>query len=119
MANLKAQQVLEMVDSLLPNQYTQSEKLRWLTQAEGFVLREAEGEMALLPNLTENTVLTAPPPYDEMYRHYIEAQIHYCNGEMKRYNNAAALWNNALLTYRDFVCRSRMPQRKAAALKLF
>ena len=40
MANITAGQVLEQVDALVPNQYTHSEKLRWLAQAEGFVLRE-------------------------------------------------------------------------------
>ena len=48
----------------------------------------------------EDTVLLVQPPYDELYRHYVEAQIHYANGEMERYNNACAAWNNALLTYR-------------------
>ena len=40
MANITATQVLEQVDALVPNQYTRAEKLRWLAQAEGFVLRE-------------------------------------------------------------------------------
>ena len=34
MANITAGQVLEQVDALVPNQYTHSEKLRWLAQAE-------------------------------------------------------------------------------------
>lgn len=38
----------------------------------------------------EDTVLLVQPPYDELYRHYVEAQIHYANGEMERYNNACA-----------------------------
>ena len=52
------------------------------------------------------------------YRHYVEAQIHYANGEMERYNNACAAWNNALLTYRDFWCRSHMPRQGVKALRL-
>ena len=38
MATVK--QVLEQVDAMLPNQYTTTEKRRWLLQAEGFVVRE-------------------------------------------------------------------------------
>lgn len=49
---------------------------------------------------------------------YVEAQIHYANGEMERYNNACAAWNNALLTYRDFWCRSHMPRQGVKALRL-
>ena len=100
MATVK--QVLEQVDAMLPNQYTTAEKRRWLLQAEGFV----------------DTVLLVQPPYDELYRHYVEAQIHYANGEMERYNNACAAWNNALLTYRDFWCRSHMPRQGVKALRL-
>ena len=115
MATVK--QVLEQVDAMLPNQYTTAEKRRWLLQAEGFVVREvhqphAGGEETEVPpeDTGEDTVLLVQPPYDELYRHYVEAQIHYANGEMERYNNACAAWNNALLTYRDFWCRSHMPR---------
>lgn len=93
MATVK--QVLEQVDAMLPNQYTTAEKRRWLLQAEGFVVREvhqphAGGEEAQVPpeDAGEDTVLLVQPPYDELYRHYVEAQIHYANGEMERYNNA-------------------------------
>ena len=118
MANLKAGEVLSRVDSLLSNQYTAAEKLRWLEQAEGFVKREILHESGELPPLSGGTVLTVPTPYDEMYRHYVEAQIHYANAEMTRYNNASTAWNNAFLTYRDYYCRTVLPQSEAAALRL-
>ena len=35
MANITAGQVLEQVDALVPNQYTHSEKLRWLAAVSG------------------------------------------------------------------------------------
>ena len=123
MATVK--QVLEQVDAMLPNQYTTAEKRRWLLQAEGFVVREvhqphAGGEEVQVPpeDTGEDTALLVQPPYDELYRHYVEAQIHYANGEMERYNNACAAWNNALLTYRDFWCRSHMPRQGVKALRL-
>ena len=118
MANITPAQVLEQVDALTPNQYAKAEKLRWLAQAEGFVLREIRRETGALPALADDTPLTVEPPYDELYRHYVEAQIHYCNGEMARYNSAAANWNNALLTYRDYVCRTTAPVQGVRALKL-
>lgn len=118
MANITAAQVLQQVDTLLPNQYTTAEKLHWLAGAEGFVRREILGENCQLPAMTETTVLSVFPPYDELYRHYVEAQIHYCNGEMTRYNNAATAWNNAFLTYRDYHTRTHMPMGKVSALHL-
>ena len=118
MDRLTAGQLLGRVDALLPNQYSRAEKMQWLAQAEGFVLREVRQAEGALPEVTEGYVLTAEPPYDELYRHYVEAQIHYANGEMERYNNACAAWNNALLTYRDFWCRSHMPRQGVKALRL-
>ena len=114
MATVK--QVLEQVDAMLPNQYTTAEKRRWLLQAEGFVVREvhqphAGGEETEVPpeDTGEDTVLLVQPPYDELYRHYVEAQIHYANGETARYNSAGSLWNNAFLTYRDYCARTETP----------
>lgn len=118
MAKTTAGQIVARVDALLPNGYRQEEKLRWLGQAEGFVLREIVGEEGELPEMTTETALTAEAPYDEMYRHYVEAQIHYANGETARYNSAASLWNNAFLTYRDHCTREKMPERRAAVLRL-
>ena len=118
MDRMTAGQMLGRVVALLPNQYGREEKMQWLAQAVGFVLREAEQVTGALPQVTEEYALTAEAPYDELYRHYVEAQIHYCNGEMARYNSAAANWNNGLLTYRDYVCRTTAPERGVRALKL-
>jgi len=117
MTHLTAREVLSQVDALLPNQYTAAEKLRWLEQAEGFVKREILQNTAEIPGLTTESVLSVPAPYDEMYRHYIEAQIHYANAEMSRYNNASTAWNNAFLTYRDYYCRTVTPPSAARALR--
>lgn len=124
MGQMTAGQVLAQVDDLLPNSYPGEQKRRWLRQAEGFVLEEVVrvhegGQGAVLPGeLTDAAELLAPAPYDGLYRHYVEAQIHYCNGEMARYNSAAASWNNGLLTYRDYVCRTAAPAQGVRALKL-
>ena len=124
MAKLTVGQVLLQVDALLPNQYTAEEKRRWLKQAEGFVIEEVikvhEGaENCQLPEeWSDDTELLVGAPYDELYRYYVEAQIHYANGEMNRYNNACTAWNNALLTYRDCYCRSHLPRQHAKALHL-
>ena len=124
MAKLTVGQVLLQVDALLPNQYTAEEKRRWLKQAEGFVIEEVikvhEGgeNCRLLEEWSDDTELLVGAPYDELYRYYVEAQIHYANGEMNRYNNACTAWNNALLTYRDCYCRSHLPRQHAKALHL-
>lgn len=117
MADITVSAVLAQVDALLPNGYTTEEKRRWLTQAEGFVRAEVFGmDASAMDMLGESDTLCAPAPHQELYRHYVEAQIHYANGEMTRYNNAAAMWNNALMTLRDYVCRTKGPRSGAEAL---
>ena len=138
MGQMTAGQVLAQVDDLLPNSYPGEQKRRWLRQAEGFVLEGGSihvdgegtvleevlrahegGEAAELPDeLADAAPLLAPAPYDGLYRHYVEAQIHYANWELERYNNAMALWNNGLMTLRDHWCRGHMPRRQARALRL-
>lgn len=117
MANRTAGQVLSQVDALLPNQYTLEEKRRWLQQAEGFVCEEILHE-TLGETFSDETELRVPPPYDELYRFYLEAQIHYANGETVRCNNASTAWNNAFLTYRDAYYRAQVPPRRVPALRL-
>jgi len=119
MDRLTAGQLLGRVDALLPNQYSRAEKMQWLAQAEGFVLREVRQAEGALPEVTEGYVLTAEAPYDELYRHYVEAQIHYANGETARYNNAAAQRTPASRPHRAPAARGAPPRRVTAALRLF
>jgi hypothetical protein len=124
MANVTAGEVLARVDELLPNAIGAAEKRRWLCQAEGFVVQEIlraheGGEDTPVPEaLADGDELLVPAPYDELYRHYVESQIHYANGEMARCANASSAWNNAFLTYRDYYARTHVPVRRAGALRL-
>lgn len=116
MSELTVNEVLQQVDSLLPNQYDEAQKLRWLAQAEGFVLELTDEVWAAPP--TGDTVLRVPAPYNELYRHYVEAQIHYANAETERFNNAMALWNSLFLAYQSFCARKNPPRSGVQALKL-
>ena len=102
MGALTAGQVLAQVDGLLPNAYTREEKLRWVAQAEASLLREVwqpgEAAVAISQVMAEDTVLTAEPPYDELYSLYVQGQIHYANGDATRCSNAMSLWNQGVAT---------------------
>jgi hypothetical protein len=41
----------------------------------------------------EDTVLLAPPPYDEVYTAWLLARVDLYNAELERYNNSAMLFN--------------------------
>ena len=113
MSQMTALWVLGQVDNTLPNGYSDAQKRHWLTQAEGFCALEAGAEAPA--SLEDDTLLTAQMPYDGLYCRYVEAQIHYANGEMNRYNNAMAAWNELFLGWRDHRARGK---GKATALKL-
>ena len=117
MSKLTVGQVLQQVDSFLPNTCDTQQKLHWLRQAEGFVA----AEILCVPfdgDMTEDTHLAVPEPYGEMYRHYVEAQIHYIHAEMERFNNAMALWNSLFLGYQNQQRRNGGSGGGVTALKL-
>ena len=116
MSQVTARWVLGEVDDLLPNGYTDAQKRHWLQQAEAFCALEVG---AKAPDaLRDDTILTVEMPYDGLYCRYVEAQIHYANGEMSRYNNAMAAWNELFLAWRDYRARGGAAARRVRALKL-
>ena len=103
-------QAIDRTDRLKPNSYAYADKLVWLSQLDGTVKKEIidthEGgaEAPFVP-YTEDTdperVLLADAPYDEMYIHYLSAQIDYANGEFERFNNANRLFEAATSAFRN------------------
>ena len=116
MSQVTARWVLSQVDDLAPGGFSDEQKLHWLAQAEGFCALELGKKAPTV--LCDNTVLTVEMPYDGLYCRYVEAQIHYHNGELQRYNNAMAAWNELFLSWRDWVSRGGHAPKRAAALKL-
>lgn len=55
-------------------------------------------------DMKADTVLLIPKPYEGIYTHYLEAQMHYANQEYLKFNNAmglfAALWQEYANTLR-------------------
>ena len=117
-------QALDTVDRLTANQVDAGHKVAWLSTLDGTVHQEilaphgAAGTFPGYPPGTDmDTVLLVPPPYDVVYRWYLEMLIHDANGEMTRYNNAAEKYNAALLAYADYVNRTT-PVAQATPLGL-
>lgn len=120
-------QALAQIDTLVPNTFSASEKLRWLSEAEGHVVEEIlkaqqGAESVSFSGYTGTTdtaaVLLVPPPYDSLYRFYVEAQMDYANGEVTRCNNARSEWNNAFAAYQAYCTRTRRPLKTQSALHL-
>lgn len=119
---MKIIEIINKVDNLNNNQYSQEDKIKWLSNVEGMIKAEIidtheDSEKVIFDGYDENTdtatVLLVPEPYSEIYKHYLDAQIYLCNGEITKYNNSIALYNNTYTAYRDYYNRLHMPVQKA------
>ena len=94
------------VDEKLHNVFPLTDKLRWLSQVEAAAraLRQRCGQPVAAAEMTADTELLIPKPYEGIYTHYLEAQIHYANQEYLKFNNAmglfSALWQEYANTLR-------------------
>ena len=114
------------VDALKPNNYTQVEKIKWLSNLDGVIkatiIDTHEGGEDIIFNGYDDetpisTVLLVPAPYDDLYIKWLESQIDYNNAEYGKYNNSSTAYNTAYSAFERYYNRQHMPiQRK---LKFF
>ena len=121
-------EVLERIDRERPGESTEEEKLRWLSQVDGQWYREMvlthEGaeETTFAPYTTDgdkSVALLIAPPYDEVYIHFLYMQIDQRLGEIDRYNNDAALYNQGMLEARQAYNREHMPLQGSSLRNIF
>lgn len=100
------QEIIDKVDVLKPNPYGTGEKLDWLSDLDGRVMREVllrhehEGELPEFVRYSSvSDELLVDDVYSDVYVYYLMAQMDFYNGEFGRYNNASAAFNQA---YSDF-----------------
>jgi hypothetical protein len=114
-------EAINRVDSVKPNSYSQSEKVKWLSTLDGIVKKEIidthEGDEGVIFNgYTDDTLLTTelliPAPYDEVYLFWLESKIDYWTGEISKYNNSISMYNGALSAYEKYYNREHMPKGK-------
>lgn len=107
------------VDALKPNSFSYAQKLAWLSALDGAVMAEVvaayEGETAAWGgeytlSTPPETTLLIPPPYDEAYLRYMEAQMDYANGEYERFNNSNTMYTAAFTAYANHYNRTHMPR---------
>lgn len=110
---MTAAQAIAQLDGLTSNTYDEAQKLLWLSRVEAGLLPEGKQEVAV----QADTQLQAGEPYDELYIRYLQAQIFLEVGEITRYNNAMALYNNALVNFRrEHLRTSLSPARQLTKL---
>ena len=111
-------EVIDRLDSLKHNTYSQKDKVLWLSKLDWMVKKQIidthEGAEATSFNgytdeTDVNTKLLVHAPYDEVYLRWMEAQIHYHNGEYDKYNNAIIMFNTAYEAYQAYYARNHLP----------
>lgn len=112
------QEAIVKIDTLKPNNYTHSEKLKWLENLDGIIKRQIidthEGGENIEFNgysedVSRNTALLVPFPYDDIYVKWLETQIDYANAEYGKYNNSAIAYNEAYSAFERYYNRHHMP----------
>jgi len=111
-------EAITRVDTVKPNTYSQTEKIKWLSELDGIIKAEIidthEGgeNVAFSGYTTEtdpNTKLLVPAPYDEVYVRYLEMQIDYANNEYGKYNNSMVMYNSVYTAFEKHYNRDHMP----------
>ena len=101
-------EALHRIDTLKPNTYSNPEKIKWISILDGMIKTEIidtheDGEDVVFEGYAEDVDLTkellVPAPYDDIYIHWLSAQIDYTNGEYGKYNNSKATYNNSYLAF--------------------
>ena len=110
---------IDIVDNLKPNQYSITDKVRWLSFIDKIIINDVlkthKGYDGRYDNFTEYSPdklaiqLVAESPYDRLYIAYIKMQIDGENGEMARYNNSANIFNSYMMEYRKYYNKTHMP----------
>lgn len=106
------------IDTIKPNKYTQDQKIEWLKRLDGQVKEQVidtheGGENVILEDYTiasVQTELLIPSPYDEVYINYLSMKIDFANGEYRKYNNSAVVYNTSLNEFKKWYNREHMPK---------
>lgn len=107
---------LAEADSLWPNAYSDQTKIKWLSRCESTIYNEIIRYYFPKPkpfcgfgdNDTEK-MLIAPEPYDQLYIYWLEAMIHYADGEIPKYNNAIAQYQAMMQAFKKWYAKHKLP----------
>ena len=111
-------EAINKVDTLKPNNYTHTEKIKWLSNLDGIIKKEIidthEGGEDVVFNGYDDSSdysmqMLVPFPYDDLYIKWLEAQIDYNNAEYGKYNNSSIAYNNAYSTFEKYYNRHHKP----------
>lgn len=118
---MKIEDAIAEVDSLKPNMFEEKEKIKWLSRLDRRIYEEiiltheyndGEEEVSFSGYTADDNEkeLLVGEPYDELYIHWLEAQIDYNNMEYESFNASNALFESTYSAFRNAYNRSHMPK---------
>lgn len=114
---LTAQEVVEQVDLLCPNQYTQEQKLGWLGELEGRICLDVhlmrEEQLEQVWQSWPGTLLVGWP-HSDLYTHWLLATLHQADGELELYQNRMESFNASYQNYVNWYIRTYDPAHAPA-----
>lgn len=120
--------IIEQYNTERPNNIEDLLKIEWLRKCEEMIIdtiiltHKGAPEMEELDqHISEfdaGTELLIKEPYDDLYIYFLDQRIAMNQNDTRRYNAAATMYNNALLTYQQKYNREHMPlQSKGFLIK--
>lgn len=114
-------EAINKIDSLKPNGYSQTDKISWLSLADGMIKNNIidtheGGEDVTFNGYNDDTPLDTElivkAPYDELYISFLASKMDFFNGEFVRYNNNIVRFNDTMTAYGNHYNRTHMPKGK-------
>lgn len=114
-------EAIAAVDAVKPNINDFATKRKWLSQLDGIIKKEIidcyEGAEKISfdeysSDTKDDTMLLVSEPYNEIYIHWLSAQIDYFNGEYDRYANSMQMYNAAYSAYSRHYHRTHKPKSR-------
>lgn len=97
--------VIEELDEVKPNVYSEEVKYKWLSRLEGMISLEVhQNEEPIqyeLPRDADRELLVGPP-FDDIYVLYCAAMVDFHNREFNNYNNSALMFSEKLEAYKAY-----------------
>lgn len=112
-------EVIARVDKHCPNQISKADKVGFITACERRLINEALSNYPAAkydrnfkkydPDTDGERELLAECPYDELYVHYVMAEIYLILHEQNHYNNELYIFNNLYGDYKIHLIKTMRP----------
>ena len=116
------QGVLDIIDSIKPNAFSEEAKTAWINEIEGLV--QTEVFLLAIEDVVQYTwpenaaaTLLAKPPHDKIYWVYLSAMVDFANGEYDKYQNTMQMFNQFFGEYMRWYARTYNPADGEAEVK--